>query len=307
VKHRIPVTPAARRTVGAGLNALIWLSLAAASPLPDILLSSIVGYVPRVTILASLALLAALLVLAFALRPLRPLRLWFGALALLAAGNYAVSHVMALTVYRAWELCAGFAAALAAFQGLKLIVTALIAALLLIATRSRRAAYLHAGTLDAPARTLGMPDFPARSTWRTFGPVMAVLVTAATCAFFLLGARLPAAPLARVLPWVLAAVVLAALNAFSEEVQFRSGLLAPLVPLAGYRQALWMAPLYFGLAHYFGGTPGGWPGVAITFVLGWLFSKAALDTGGIGWSWFLHWLQNAVIYSLWAVAAAGAG
>jgi membrane protease YdiL (CAAX protease family) len=80
--------------------------------------------------------------------------------------------------------------------------------------------------------------------------------------------------------------------------QFRGVLLGSLEAPVGKDHAPWLSTAYFGLAHYFGGGPPGIPGVLITGALGALFAKSILETCGIAAAWFIHFCQNAVIYSL---------
>jgi hypothetical protein len=82
--------------------------------------------------------------------------------------------------------------------------------------------------------------------------------------------------------------------------------LYPLKENLGKENAIWLTAVFFGFFHYFGGSPAGIPGVLITGFLGWVFAKAMVETYGLGWSWFIHFLQNAVIYSFWAFSAAAA-
>ena len=56
-----------------------------------------------------------------------------------------------------------------------------------------------------------------------------------------------------------------------------------------------MAAYFFGISHYFG-TPGGIVGGIASIFMGWILSKAMLETRGFFWSWWIHFLQDVVIF-----------
>jgi membrane protease YdiL (CAAX protease family) len=91
------------------------------------------------------------------------------------------------------------------------------------------------------------------------------------------------------------ALVLAAMNSFAEEMLYRGVLLAPLLRQVPANQAISMTAALFGIAH-FHGTPSGFPGMALTFVAGWIFGWAMVETRRILLPWFLHFVPDAVIY-----------
>lgn len=97
------------------------------------------------------------------------------------------------------------------------------------------------------------------------------------------------------LPMIPSILVYAALNAFSEEMTYRAPLLATLEPAVGSGHALWQTAVFFGVAHYFG-VPGGLIGAALSIFMGWILSKAMLETRGLFWSWWIHFLSDVVIF-----------
>jgi membrane protease YdiL (CAAX protease family) len=91
------------------------------------------------------------------------------------------------------------------------------------------------------------------------------------------------------------ALVLAAMNSFAEEMLYRGVLLGPLLRQVTRNQAIAMTAVLFGIGHYHG-TPSGFPGMALTFIAGWVFGLAMVETGSILLPWFLHFVPDAVIY-----------
>src|ERR1700746_3627378 len=91
------------------------------------------------------------------------------------------------------------------------------------------------------------------------------------------------------------ALVLAAMNSFAEEILYRGVLLRPLLRQVTPNQAISMTAVLFGIAHYHG-TPSGFPGMGLTFIAGWVFGFAMVETRSILLPWFLHFVPDAVIF-----------
>ena len=77
---------------------------------------------------------------------------------------------------------------------------------------------------------------------------------------------------------------------------FRAAPLSALLPVVGPRHAIWLTAIWFGLGHYYGGTPSGPFGFVQAGLLGLLLGKAMLDTRGMGWPWIFHVVLDAIIY-----------
>jgi len=96
-------------------------------------------------------------------------------------------------------------------------------------------------------------------------------------------------------------LLLAAMNALSEELSYRAAFLAPMNPVTGKLQAILLTATIFGLAHFYG-VPYGILGVIMSFILGYLLSKSMLETKGFFWAWFIHFLQDVAIFSFMALS-----
>lgn len=95
--------------------------------------------------------------------------------------------------------------------------------------------------------------------------------------------------------------IAAAINAFSEEFEYRSVLLARLVPVLGSNSAILISSVFFGLMHYLGGRPGGPIGFVLTGSLGFLMAKSMIETRGFVWAFLIHFVADVVL--LCSVAA----
>jgi hypothetical protein len=111
------------------------------------------------------------------------------------------------------------------------------------------------------------------------------------------------AAVVRTLPAIL---LFAAMNAFYEEMTYRASMLATLEPFAGTKQAWAMSALFFGIAHFYG-IPYSWIGVLLATFNGWLLGKAMLETRGMFWAWWMHFLQDIVIFTFMAMGALSPG
>jgi membrane protease YdiL (CAAX protease family) len=105
--------------------------------------------------------------------------------------------------------------------------------------------------------------------------------------------------IANVLIFLPAILIAAAINAFGEEFEFRSMVLARLEPIFGGQSAIWMSSALFGLVHYFG-TPGGPLGVVLAGFLGWLLAKSMIETRGFVWAFLLHFIADIMVFGGWA-------
>jgi len=91
------------------------------------------------------------------------------------------------------------------------------------------------------------------------------------------------------------ALVLAAMNSFAEEMLYRGVLFGPLLRQVTANQAISMTAVLFGIAHYHG-TPSGFPGMGLTFIAGWVFGLAMVETRSVLLPWFLHFVPDVVIF-----------
>ena len=58
-----------------------------------------------------------------------------------------------------------------------------------------------------------------------------------------------------------------------------------------------VAAVVFGIPHWFG-TPGQIPGLLLAGFMGWFLTLSVLQTGGLGWAWTIHLVQDVVIITL---------
>jgi uncharacterized protein len=157
---------------------------------------------------------------------------------------------------------------------------------------------------DLSARTLGMPLFGVNTgdSWLPTGLAFSLFITLYTTIFMYMGFQkfTPQRQMLRqFIPWILA---FSASNAFVEEVIYR---VAVVVPLQGKLEPSLIALLsgiLFGLPHL-RGMPSGLVGAVMSGVLGYILATSLLETGGLWWAWWIHFLQDVVIFSFLVLQA----
>ena len=151
------------------------------------------------------------------------------------------------------------------------------------------------GNISAPAvpvPAIGLVD----QDWLQLGIQFALVISCVTFVVIYLqlmrGKRLQENTL-RFFLWV---VVLALMNAFTEEMITRFSVVALLDNLIPLPYVYLTSALIFGSVHYFG-TPGKIPGVLMAGFLGWLLAKSIGETQGFFWAWLIHFLQDVIIFT----------
>ena len=182
---------------------------------------------------------------------------------------------------------------------LELIPCLLMAGVLVEAGVRRRHMFVAVGDLRAHG---GLPLTDKRVSWVWIGAVGTVLFAGPLAVQLAVTVHPDFDTAGRALAAIPAAVAFGAFNAAQEEFRFRAGFLATLVPAVGAWQAVLMTSALFGFAHWFG-HPSGPVGVGLTLLAGFVLAKSMLDTRGSGWAWFLHAVQDVLIFSFLVMAA----
>jgi membrane protease YdiL (CAAX protease family) len=171
-------------------------------------------------------------------------------------------------------------------------VLVMLVVLVLMGLR-RRDFYIAVGDVRATAEPARRWIPRKAEPWTTFGRNYAI-ISVGLLLFFLIPALKPSLATFSV-GLLLFAAVCAAMNSFAEEFLYRSALIPQVLPLFGKGATLLLVPAWFGLAHYFG-VPNGLTGVLLAGIGGWFFAKSMIETRGIAWAWFLHFLADFTVY-----------
>ena len=184
----------------------------------------------------------------------------------------------------------------------KLAVALIVIGTLMLVGYGRKTLFLTPGNLSAPITPVKWMGFPKPDPWHWFGGQYGLYIPLGMAFAAWLVSRPAPEMWARVLPALPAILLFAAMNAFYEEMTFRASMLATLEPFAGMKHAWAMSAMYFGIAHFYG-VPYGWIGVALAAFNGWLLGKAMLETRGMFWAWWMHFLQDIAIFIFLAMGA----
>ena len=246
-----------------------------------------------------------LLVLGFtalAWKPLRPLRnffvamfVFFGLAALSGHLNFTWPALQALFGNSLFDI------RMQAEQTGKVAISLVTIVILLILGYKRREFFLTSGNLRAPIEPVPLLGFPKPDPWSRFGLQWAIYIAVALAAVQYFGSRPSSDVLLRVIPILPSILFYAALNAFNEEIIYRAPMLATLESVGGSKQALWISAYFFGIAHYFG-TLGGIVGGILSIFMGWILGKGMLETRGLFWTWWIHFLSDIAIFVFLAIA-----
>jgi hypothetical protein len=284
------------------LTGLAWGITLLVSTLPDIAWVELAGRTPAWLTFAKMGLLLLLALTAFVWRPLRPLRNFFVVMLAFFGLTELRPHVnFSLPAVQAVFSGSGFDVRMQAEQTGKLAVAFAMIATLVLLGYKRQHFFLARGDVRAPIEPVPLLGFPKPDPWPRFGLQWGVYIAASLAILLYLGLRPSGALLLKVLPILPSILFYAALNAFSEEMTCRAPMLATLEAVGGSRHALWMSACFFGIAHYFG-TPGGIVGGMASIFMGWILSKGMVETRGLFWSWWIHFLSDIAIFSFLALS-----
>jgi membrane protease YdiL (CAAX protease family) len=284
------------------LTILAWVTTVLISTVPDILLDKLGGGIPAWLTDAKLGVLLVLILGSFIWKTIRPLFNYF----LVMFAFFTLFELLPLVnfTFPALQALFGntvFDARMQAEQTGKLVVSIAMILILLWLGFKRRDLFLVRGDLRAPIEPVRVLGFPKAEPWTKFGLLWGFAIAGTMAVVFYLGARPGGATLIKVLPILPSILFYALLNSFNEEVTFRVPILATLEPVGGSRQALWISAFFFGIAHYFG-IPGGILGGILSIFMGWILGKAMLETRGLLWAWWIHFLSDVVIFFFLTVA-----
>jgi hypothetical protein len=300
------------------LLAVAWVVLLLVSTLPTVVLQEIfkipVSFTTRTVV--SILLVLSALALTFFWQTIRPLREYFIIFIVLFVTEWFfygwIGNLPAIDPYMESK---DFVPSLLATQVLRMGVSLVMVGALLVIKKTRSAFYLVKGDLSATADPMP-PIMNQPTSWHILGRALSIYLSLGTLAFLLiaafpsLSAQFRSGALSSLLgkAMVLMPLVLlfAAMNAFSEELTYKASFLSVLYDPLGKRQALLLMAAFFGIGHYYG-IPYGVIGVLMAGFLGWLLGKSMLETKGFFWAWFIHFLQDVLIFSFLAIGSVTPG
>ena len=234
-----------------------------------------------------------------------PLRRFLIAFLALNAAEWAIGPVSRSAGWSR-HFAASFVGRMNSSQLLKLSVGLVMAGVVLSLVRSPRGSFLKFARRGAKANPVWYLPIRRPVPYVRFGPVLAFVIATGTLAFVLLGGHPSSSALRHAVPLLPLTLAWAAMNAFSEEYSYRAAIIATIRSAVGDRQALLLSSFFFGVAHFYG-IPYGFLGVGMAACLGCVLGRVMLETEGLFWPWFIHLVQDVVIFAFMAAGAVTPG
>ena len=183
------------------------------------------------------------------------------------------------------------------YQMTMLGLTIIFLALMTVIFRETFWRYIRFGdmrTVPEPIRWLGINE---RDTWVNVGITFTLIVSIGTAIFMFIGLE---GDLSRLnFSYLGLALVFAFSNSFIEEAITRLGVVVSLDGVLQPKHIAIISGLIFGIPHFFG-VPGGPVGSLMAGFMGWFLAKSILETRGVFWAWFIHFLQDVIIFVVMA-------
>jgi membrane protease YdiL (CAAX protease family) len=243
--------------------------------------------------------------LTFAWNAVRSLRPFFILLLVLVGAGWLVyARIGVLPIYERWLAIPSpnVNVGILALVSRPLMVALAIIAALFILKKKRDAFFLVKGDTSAPLEPVRWLGIKAGATWNKAGCVSAIVLSLGTLTFLILAGRPPLDIVVRALPFLPVILLASAVNAFSEEMFAKASFLSVLEDVVGKHQALWLMAYAFGIGHFYG-IPYGVIGVLMAGFLGWWLGKSMLETRGLWWAWFIHFVQDVWIFAFAVVGS----
>jgi hypothetical protein len=281
-----------------------WGLILLISNLPDVLWNAVTGEIPGWLFWGKIGVLGAALALCLFWKRLRPLWQFTSVmlvfyLALEITGRIRNGEWWQ-TRFNGQNVSFGLG-----FFGIFLLDTAVALTVLLtlwLIHKTRSAFFLVKGQLDAPLEPVRWLGIGKDGSWKFFGWFFAVVAAMAVAIPTILALRPSGQVLLQAASLLPVAILCAAVNAFNEEAYFRLSFLSTLTDIVGKNHILLMSAFFFGMNHWLYGSPPGLVGFLMTAFLAWLIGKSILETRGLLWGWFIHFLPDVVVFASYAIA-----
>ena len=156
--------------------------------------------------------------------------------------------------------------------------------------------FISIGAIYAPVSPVPVFGIHEGETWLSLGLSLSLFITFFTALFMFFQVRSTGLNMSLLSPFFGWVLLFSLTNSLSEELIFRVGIAEALHEVVSPVTLMLVSAVLFGLAHY-GGMPNGIVGMFMSGLLGWLLMKSVLETHGIFWAWFIHFLQDVVIFS----------
>jgi hypothetical protein len=184
------------------------------------------------------------------------------------------------------------------YQLTTLVIAGAVIGLVALLTNGSALKLLNLKRLDGEIRPepwIGINPKQGES-WKSLGWNFSVIITVVTAVTIFFQIFKNGNFSVNVFPGLVLVILFALSNSFVEEIIYRFSFVGVGLELKVSPFLIQgLAALTFGLIHYYG-TPSGILGVLLATFIGWFLSKSMIETQGFFWAWFIHFLQDVVIY-----------
>ena len=182
------------------------------------------------------------------------------------------------------------------YQAVLLASVLLSLGVIFLLSRSQFLSFFRIGNISAPASAVNWLGIKTGEKWSSIGINMLVIISLVTATFLFFQFRKMPVSWNIVFVnfhWI---ILFSLLNAFSEEMIFRFGVVTSLNSIVPVSVIILISAISFGIVH-FGGTPGGFIGIGLAVVLGFILCKSIIETQGVFWAILIHFVQDVLIIS----------
>lgn len=183
------------------------------------------------------------------------------------------------------------------YQTITLIISIFLLLVLKSVKKNEFKAYFRKGDVSAkiyPEPYVGINPKP-NENWSHVGKNIAIVITLVTAIIIYFQiiheSQIKFISLLNILP---ISILFALTNSFVEEVITRFSVVVTLKNIISDKYISIISGVIFGTVHFWG-NPGGFVGLLVAGFLGWFLAKSMLETKGVFWAWFIHFLQDIVI------------
>ncbi|MEB1809740.1 MAG: CPBP family intramembrane metalloprotease [Bacillaceae bacterium] len=270
-----------------------------ASILPIILLKETMGYIPVWVSFIQLFLLMVGCLFCFFVEEFKPFLKFAIILVTIILGELIIKTIPKASFWVSLFEGDSFIDHFGSSILLKLIMVIPVIFVLLLLLKTREAAYLTKGNLSVKASKIGFLGIKGnRISWGKLSIISGFLIAFGTLLltlFTVTGFSVPSG-LDQLIVFFPVIILLALANSFCEGVIYRSAILGTLKEALPKNSVVLIAALFFGIAHYYG-APSGIVGVFMSGLLGWYLCRSMYETKGFAAAWFIHFMQDVVIFS----------
>ena len=278
------------------------------STLPLVIFREIFGVNPDWLLPLQTIIFAVVLGLTYLVKKLEKVKLFTLMIFLLLSSQWLTNIVQSSKLWQDWFKTGAnnFIMYLLNGQLLRLAAALIIFGVLLFIKKKPKNFFFTMGKLDAEVKPIKY-ILTEPSNWKKFGTAFAFYISLGTLTFLLIAGGIPSlSKLIDIIPIIPLIIIFAAVNSFYEELGYRAALISVLEDKIGSEHSLYLSSIFFGIGHFYG-VPYGIVGVVMASFLGYLLGKSMLETRGFFWAFFIHMLQDIIIFSFIAFNMIQAG